>query len=299
MERMRDFPRLKLVLLAVVGLGVALAGGAQIISQTAPEDELVHLDVIQIAVETGYYPPEAKARLAELDQQGLLPDVVDPTAVAAHVAEYEAAHARTRQDYIAWLEAFNASGTDPRTLEWVERDGFYDRGPDTIDDAVREAELIVYGRVVSAEFRPWPDGPESTIGGDTFVQFLVERVLAGDVAPGDEIPLIFGGGPMPLQDTPGAPPRPVISYYAVDPLMLEGDEAILLLKESPRFDDHFYGQAWTGVNKIVSGVVQANLRPYEDINELGVDDTPLRGEFHGQTPESLMALLEEAIARVR
>lgn len=238
MTRLWNRLRSRTTLLGLVAL-VSLFGASQVLSQTSD-------------------PPPLEDKVRRIEELDKLPDVVDPTTFAKQIQEHEEAAESARQEYIKWLDEFNRSGIDPRSLHREEIGGLSLPGPASVDEAVGKADAIVSGTVVGVEFEPVPAGPESYARPWTVVRFKIAETIKGN-GFGEEVSIVFGGGPM-LSPSHSAP---VLGYYAVEPLLLEGDSAILLLLETERYPpyaehypDSYYPQAWTGVNKIEGGRVQ-------------------------------------------
>jgi hypothetical protein len=117
----------------------------------------------------------------------------------------------------------------------------------------------VKGMAIKVEFRVAGTTPQSV------VTFRVDELLAGQ--PEGTIRLIFGGGPIPGPDPKNfAAAR--IGYFAVEPLLLPGEEAILLLRQHHIEADAYSGLPWTGINKIQGGQVKANVVEGENVASL-------------------------------
>ncbi len=73
-------------------------------------------------------------------------------------AERDANHAAARSEFQAryeqWLADWNSSGADPRTLEQVEINAFYEAPVETLAQAVEQADVIVVGTAVKMQFTP-------------------------------------------------------------------------------------------------------------------------------------------------
>lgn len=263
---MRSLSSIKFTFFVAITLAV-LIGVSEVVGQVASDDE------------------KLAEKLEEFERTKNQP-TMDPTAIAQKDASQQAAIAAFQGVYKDWLEDFKKSGVDPRTLAWGELGGLYETSPETVDAAVRESRLVISGVATSVDFRAGGSLPQ------TVVTFKVDEVLKGDV--GGTIQLVFGGGPMPgpeIQNFEDAR----IGYWAVEPLLLPGDEAILLLKDYRGNETGLAPQAWTGVNKIENGSVKANLNVGEQVQDLS--SSKLRSEFHGKTKAELLSLLRAAIAR--
>jgi hypothetical protein len=149
--------------------------------------------------------------------------------------------------------------------------------------AVREAKAIVSGTATQIDFRA------SGFSTTALVQFRVDEVLAG--ATENVIEFVLGGGPVRNFRTGEA----ALAYNAPTPLLLLGDEAILILNAHPRNPDALVPQASTGINKIQNGVVRASKHPGEDLatSPMAVP----RKLYDGLPKAEFIALLREVIAR--
>jgi hypothetical protein len=178
---------------------------------------------------------------------------------------------------------FKTRDVDLRSLPWVESGAFYAPGPSTIDEAVREAKAIVAGTATKVDFRA------SGFSTATSVQFRVDEVTAGTAE--SVIELVLGGGPVRNPRNGEA----AMAYNAPAPLLLPGDEAILILNAHPRNPGALVPQAFTGINKLQNGVVRASKHPGEDLAT-----SPMAGSrklYDGLPKAEFIALLKEVIAR--
>lgn len=232
--------RLTGAVFVLIGLGALVVFGAtQVLSQTSG-------------------PLSEEENRREFERLENAPNVVDPTAVAQHIEEYEAAVESAYVDFTKWLEAFNNSGVDPRTLEQIEYSAEYMEGHASLDEALEEADLVVHGRISSVEFRPSPVTTETYARSVSIVTVVLSDVLKGDAS--EEISLVFIGGPASAVRDPSTT---VLRYFATQPLLFEGDEALLVLKsveDHPSYGEHFPGHfqplGWAGINKVVDGRLQ-------------------------------------------
>lgn len=162
----------------------------------------------------------------------------------------------------------------------------YTRGPvSTLDEAVREAHVIVSGTATHVDFSATGIGQPRAV-----VQFTVEEVLAGSAS--DTIEVTFTGGP--IRD--GRSDEPAIGYFVHSPLLLPGDEAVLILvPSSPQYPGRLFPQGYTGVNKVRNGLISASKREGQDLATLPMAD--VRKLYDGLPKAKFVALLKEAIAR--
>jgi hypothetical protein len=261
---LKRFGTYKITFLAVLVLA-ALLGGREVIGQV-PDQKL-------------------KEKIQAYNSDPKVP-TLDPTQIAEKDARQQATIRQSKEAYAQWLEEFKNSGVNPVSLAWSELGGFYAPGPNSIDEAVREAKLIAKGMATRVEFRVVGSSPQSV------VTFRVDEVLAGQAEA--SIRLIFGGAPIPGPDTKNlADAR--IGYYAVEPLLLPGEEAILLLRQHHIEPDAYSGLAWTGINRIQGGVVKANIVEGESISSLA--HSTLRTLFNGRPAAEVVELLKAAIAK--
>jgi len=183
------------------------------------------------------------------------------------------------QDSIAfqaeWLEGFLQNGTDPKSLEWKPFTGQAgDPGGNSLEESLRRADVVVHGTAQAAEF--WP--------GQTIVTFaVITRVKGSDIESGDEIRVAFPGGPT----YEPASKEGVVGYVPALPLLLPGDEAILVLQQADSSNGEveltYYPQTWTGIYKVVSQRVEA-----VEGNIFGGQDV------HGRSVSDAIRVLEEA-----
>ncbi len=127
-------------------------------------------------------------------------------------ARVDAARERERR----YLADFVAGGEDPRALPRIYIETFA-AAPSTLDEVVREASLIVRGTVVATTFTISDEG----------LSRATSRVSVRDVVDGEplaEIVVEQRGGPVPQEDG-GA-----LAALESDPIVLPGDEVILLLR---------------------------------------------------------------------
>jgi hypothetical protein len=78
----------------------------------------------------------------------------------------------------------------------------------------------------------------------------------------------------------------------VSPPLFEGDKAILLLVKSSRYEGRYEPLAWVGVNRVVNGVIQANLFEGEDVNAL--EGVTVRSQIHGMGAAEFLDTLTTA-----
>jgi hypothetical protein len=126
-----------------------------------------------------------------------------------------------------WLRSDYVRNLDPRTLETGEDMANYGRGPDTFEQALDEADLVVSGEVTGLLFIP--EGIITT--------FRVDRTAKGRSAATIQV----------LQnnslDRDGDTARLVIGRV---PMVFEGDRAVLLLKEYASTDLMGHQQSFVG-----------------------------------------------------
>jgi hypothetical protein len=267
-----QYVNLKLTLVAGLLLA-ALIGGWVVLSQTPKSSQTP--------------TPEEKLdeKIEHFNAVKNQPPNMDPTAIAEKDARYQRQIATIHEDYARWLEDFQASGVDLRSLVWKEMEAYTRPPVSTIDQAVREAKLIVSGSATQVDFSATGIGQPRTV-----VQFRVDEVLAG--AADDTIEVTFTGGPM----RDGRSGETVIGYYADSPLLLPGDEAVLIfVPSSPAYPGLLFPQGYTGVNKIQDGLIQASKRDGEDLSTSR--SAGPRKMYDGRPKAEFIALLTEAIAR--
>jgi hypothetical protein len=213
------------------------------------------------------------------------PPTMDTTAIAEKDARQQRQIAASQEDHARWLEHFKTKSVDLRSLPWKEMEAFTRPPVSTIDEAVQEAKLVVSGMATQVEFSATGIGQTKAV-----VQFRVEEVLLGTA--GDTIEVTFTGGPTRY----GRSGEPVIGYYAHSPLLLPGDEAVLILvPSSPAYPGMLFPQGYTGVNKVQDGQIRASKREGEDLR---TSPSPgLRRLYDGRPKAEFIAMLRDAIAR--
>jgi hypothetical protein len=214
---------------------------------------------------------------ADIERQiSSMPDVVDPAAAAAMSAKLNADRQLAHENYVNWLDDFNKSGIDPRSLERLEEQVDFAPPPATGGEALKAATLIVSGTATNVEFRPSPHDV-----GEVIVTFAISDVASGNVS-GDSITLSFGGGPHPVPESLGEPHNAVMSYLPAAPLLLPGDQALLLLGPAASGNAQFEPKAWFGVNPIEGGSVTTN------------EASPLRSMLEGKSVDEAVQSLKIA-----
>jgi hypothetical protein len=147
-----------------------------------------------------------------------------------------------------------------------------------LDEAVKRASVVVSGSVAGVEFLP------GNGIGITRVHFRVDDVVKGNRAPGDELVVLFGGGPRLAINQDGSS-KPVLDYFAVEPLLLQGDRAVLILEDAKRSGGEYEPQPWTGTNLLEQGRVKAT------------EQNAIKTLFDGRSESELILLLKAAAAR--
>jgi hypothetical protein len=177
---------------------------------------------------------------------------------------HAASRAEFEQKYRSWLADFVRSGRDPRSLERLSVNAFYEPGKNSMREAVQGATLVVVAQVSKADF-------EAFVG--THLTVEVQSVAKGPVQPGTIIRVLMGGGPMPTLDFKGA----ALAIYENAPLLLPGDRALLVL-EGPLASGEYYPQSWTGLYNLHQGTVRA------------LEGSPFRSQIDGLSEEAVIAL---------
>ncbi len=178
-----------------------------------------------------------------------------------------AIHAQAHALNDQYLRQFVARGSDPRGLPVVEV-ATYAAAPATLAEAAGQADLIVRVKVRSVTFQSDPAGglPLATATADVVAtakgqstSTILVRQLGGPVAQGS-------GGALAMLDS--------------DPLVLSGDDAVLLLSHDSANSYRTVNGA--GVNLVHNGVVRAqDSNPFaSQVNARVVDDLlqTLRGQ---------------------
>ena len=103
--------------------------------------------------------------------------------------------------------------------------------------------------------------------------------------------LLVGGGPVRNPRNGEA----ALAYNAPAPLLLPGDEAILILNAHPRNPGSLVPQVNTGISRIENGAVRASKHPGQEL--IASSSADPRSLYDGRTKTEFIALLREAIAR--
>lgn len=179
------------------------------------------------------------------------------------MALHDDAHARN----VKYLNDFVTRGADPRSLPVLEILA-YGAAPATAELAVKQADLIVYGKVRAVSFQARPTGLPVTIA--TFEVLTATKGQAPATITVQQV-----GGPV-AQGNGGA-----LAQLENDPLLLSGSEAVLLLTRDATDSAVYRTVAGAGVNLVAGGGVQAQEgNPFADkINGRSVADilNTLRG----------------------
>lgn len=173
-----------------------------------------------------------------------------------------ALHAEAHAINARYLADFNARNGDPRSLPVVEVESYAGPSAVTLDEAVRESELIIRGKVVGVTFESAPGGgmPLATSSVE------VTASLVGD-GPG-AVKVFQEGGPVAQGDGGG------LVQDDVDPILMPGDSVILLLTYDKKLGA-YRTRPGVGVNVIeADGMVRAQeANPFADeINGLKAAD---------------------------
>jgi hypothetical protein len=156
------------------------------------------------------------------------------------VAIVAQAHARNAR----YLQDFAAQRRDPHSLPVIKIPSFAPL-PLTMDQALSQATLVVHATVRAVTFQANPSGglPLATATVD------VLQTARGRAAP--TITMLQLGGPV-AEGSGGA-----LAQLDTDPLLLPGDDVLLLLHPSPATPGLYRTVLGAGVNKITNGTVRA------------------------------------------
>lgn len=127
------------------------------------------------------------------------------------------------------------------------------------------------GRAIDIEF-------SYSLTGRALVTFEVDETLKADGEIADAITLQFGGGPV---QHPHDRNRAVLAYLEPAPLLLPGDEALLLLHETE--EGRYEVQLATGVNRIANAAVQS------------LEGSPLSDHFDDRPLAEVIELIKGAL----
>ena len=168
--------------------------------------------------------------------------------LAAIVAQ---AHARNAR----YLHDFAARRRDPRSLPVIEVQTFAP-APPTLKQALSQATLVVHATVRTVTFQANPGG------GMPLAAATVDVVQAAKGRPAPVLTVLQLGGPV-AGGAGGA-----LAQLGTDPLLLPGDDVLLLLRPSPAAPGLYRTVCGAGVNKISNGTVRA-----QDGNPFGAQIT--------------------------
>jgi hypothetical protein len=178
---------------------------------------------------------------------------------AAIVAQ---AHARNAR----YLRDFAAQRRDPHSLPVIEIPSFAPP-PLTLTQALSQATLVVHATVRAVAFRANPGGglplATATVG--------VLQTAKGLSAP--TVTVLQLGGPV-AEGSGGA-----LAQLDTDPLLLPGDDVLLLLRPSPAAPGLYRTVIGAGVNEITNGTVRAQ------------DGNPFGARITGRTVPDLLAAM--------
>ena len=168
-------------------------------------------------------------------------------------------------DDVGLARRFHQVKKGSRTLERVPVNASYAGGKPTLREAVKDASLVVVGRVTKAEF-------EAFAG--THLTVEVQSAVKGPARAGTSIRVWMGGGPFPdLEFKAGT-----LTIYENAPLLLLGDRALLFL-EGPLPSGEYYPQSWTGLYNLEGGVARA------------LEGNPFRAQVDRLAEAALVALV--------
>ena len=173
-------------------------------------------------------------------------------------------------DDVGLARRFHQVKKGSRTLERVPVNASYAGGKPTLREAVKDASLVVVGRVTKAEF-------EAFAG--THLTVEVQSAVKGPARAGTSIRVWMGGGPFPDQEFKAG----TLAIYENAPLLLPGDRALLLL-EGPLPPGEYYPESSTGLYNLEGGVARA------------LEANPFGAQVDG-LPEAAFKAMVEAEAR--
>lgn len=174
---------------------------------------------------------------------------------AERQAAEQAAFEQFQQRRAAWIEAFQASGRDARDLPRAALLASYAPPKPTVAAAADAAARVVSGRVESVRFTP----------SGTATVFRA--------SDGTAVELVQNGGPEPAENFVDG----TLAYAENAPLLLPGDDAVLVLERGPGGTLEI--QSWTGLYVVRDGRVTA------------VEGNPFKASVDGRTVAELLALL--------
>jgi hypothetical protein len=178
---------------------------------------------------------------------------------AAIVAQ---AHARNAWD----LRDFVTQRRDPHTLPVIEVQSFAPPPP-TMEQALSQATLVVHAKVRAVTFQSDPGG------GLPLATATVDVLQTAKGRPAPTITVLQLGGPV-AEGAGGA-----LAQLDTDPLLLPGDDVILLLRPSPATPGLYRTVIGAGVDKITNGTVRAQ------------DGNPFGAQITGRSVPDLLAVM--------
>lgn len=200
------------------------------------------------------------------------PKPLPPTSLGTE-AEARASIAASQAREEAYLRDFAARGLDPRALPRL-RVAASALLPASLAEAVRNADLIVSGKVSATKF-DYRSGEPLTTSRFQVDEVLLERPTA--LNPGSAVEVVQIGGPTPRPDGTGA-----LLETDVSEVLLAPDAAILLLQWEPQVNA-FRPLAGAGIYFIRNGRAEP-----EHSNRFGA-------AISGRTPAEVAAAIRKAM----
>jgi hypothetical protein len=172
------------------------------------------------------------------------------------------AHARN----VRYLHEFVAQRRDPHTLPVIEVQTFAP-APLTMKQALSQATVVVHARVRTVTFQASPGG------GMPLAAATVDVLQTAKGRPAPTVTVLQLGGPV-AEGAGGA-----LAQLDTDPLLLPGDDVLLLLQPSPAAAGVYRTVTGAGVNKITGGIVRAQ------------DGNPFGAQITGRSVPGLLAAM--------
>ena len=167
---------------------------------------------------------------------------------------------------VRYLHDFAVQHRDPHTLPVIEIPSFAPP-PLTLTQALSQATLVVHAKVRTVIFQGNPGG------GLPLATATVDVLQTAKGRPARTVTVLQLGGPV-AEGSGGA-----LAQLDTDPLLLPGDDVLLLLHPSPATPGLYRTVLGAGVNKITNGTVRAQ------------DGNPFGARITGRTVPDLLAVM--------
>lgn len=188
--------------------------------------------------------------VAAINDGGPGPDPDANLSAAERDAKYQSLQAGYDVRYAAWLQSDAARSLDLSTLKHEATMAVYPPGAENLDDAVDAADIAVEGTVTKTTFIPY----------GTITEFTVNQVPKGDVT--GTIMVLQQGSALYAHGKNFE--EPYIGDGDAQPLLIEGDQAVLLLDPATPQAQAMVSEASAryGAQSITSATPLYTIQPY-------------------------------------